>query len=256
MAAYGHHSCVPAKFGFRYPTFWCLSEVKSLFENLGVDFGYLVSETRERIGLIPYIETITPNKMVLFGNPIVKVPSVPGGVPNETVVGPGEIIFPVYLNEFENSVTSFQKVLENKSTTDFNNASISGVTSIEVYLNNRIAAWNDSNPQNQLIDDKEHKKVPFDTKITDWIPIITRGRRLDKSTRIWMDFVMFRDYRDSVIHRKRISAGMGHRELGNYLTRYRFAIPGLLFELHKLFKQRVPSKIIRAFHTYVVIKTD
>ena len=255
IAAYGNHNWTHQRFEYRYPTFWGLSEVKEFFKNRGIDFDSLVNETRHPFSPVPFLENLIRSKWFLSGTAEVKLPSVPGGDPDEVTVGPGQVAFPAFLDEFENSAASFVKAFEEKSIPNFNNAVVSGVTSIEVYLNNQIAAWNASNPNDQLVDDKQHK-VPFGKKVTDLIPKIAYWQRLDKSERFWGDFVEVRDYRDSIIHRKQYSARMEYRELHKYLIKYRFAIPGLLFEMHKIFKQRVPSQIIRVFHTFIVIKTS
>ena len=105
--------------------------------------------------------------------------------------------------------------------------------------------YNAVHPDDQLVDSRRHK-VSFDTKIDEWIPKMSGGRKLDRGGRRWADFRALREFRDqAAIHLKGGGVGIEYAELCRLLNMFRSGIAGLLVDLHLHFSERIPCIIVR-----------
>jgi len=87
---------------------------------------------------------------------------------------------------------------------------------------------------------------------------MAEDKKLDKSIRNWRDFKELKKIRDHVfIHSKSASYGISFPDLAQKINLFRTGIAGILIQLHKLFKEPIPAKIIRTFFSpeVEVVKT-
>ena len=76
------------------------------------------------------------------------------------------------------------------------------------------------------------------------------GKRLDKSRLSWRNLKRLKTIRgDLAIHLKKSALGVSYQQLKEWLNLFRFGIAGLLIDLHLLFDEQLPCKIIRCAHS-------
>lgn len=124
-----------------------------------------------------------------------------------------------------------------------------GIAGIEAYITHRVKIWNHAYPNNALIDTKQ-MKVSFDDKIDKWIPLMSSGKRIDKSNNDWRHYKILRSIRDdAAIHPKTMSMGVSLQQLAENINTLRAGIGGILIQLHCIFAEKIPAIIIRARYT-------
>ncbi len=225
------------------------ADVKRFFRANGHYWDDLVQKCRKLDEPIPLLPV-----NLLGGtwriSPGVRGAIVTGAATNEeievaSVEGPGILITSNYLQLFENAVENFHKCMGSTSFGDFQSSISNGVASIEAYIAHRAWLYNSRQPSEKLVDSKENK-VSFDTKIDEWVPKMSNGKKLDKSGQKWRDFKRLRAVRDELaIHIKQPSLGIEYQEFGELLNLLRSGIAGVLLDLHLLFSEPIPSRIIR-----------
>lgn len=162
------------------------------------------------------------------------------------VEGPGTITVAGYWASFETAIHARDKSVETASYSEFLNSTVQGIASIEAYINQQAEQWNKDHPNDQLVD-SALQKVSFDDKIDVWIPKMTNGLRLEKGYTNWQDFKILRSFRDNLaIHPKQSGYSISLSDLAKNIGLFRTGIAGLLVDIHILFKERIPSVIIRA----------
>lgn len=149
---------------------------------------------------------------------------------------------------FEKSTRDFERALKGMSYVEFLSSLANGVAGIEAYVFEKTYQHNLRSPGNELVDNKKNK-VSFDDKIDKWIPRIV-GMKLNKGGKEWAHFQRLKQVRDTQhAHSKNPSLSITYREMCKLMNLFRSGIAGLLLELHVLFGDKVPSKIIKyAFH--------
>lgn len=240
MAKYGNH-------GHRQ-RFASDADVKRFFQSKGCSWEALVQDCRNPNRIVPIVENLIGSTWVVSGSG--KAAVVAGATTEHekeiaSVEGPGILSFATYLQLFENAVDSLSRSMEKASFSDLQSCVTNGMASIDAYIMHRAFLYNSNNPATQLVDSRDNK-VPQDTKIDEWIPKMLKGNKLDKSGVNWRDFRTLRSIRDDLaIHLKKPAVGISYQQLEQWLNLFRSGIAGLLFDLHLLFDERVPCKIIR-----------
>jgi hypothetical protein len=75
---------------------------------------------------------------------------------------------------------------------------------------------------------------------------MTGGKRLDKSIINWPNYKFLRKIRDdNVIHSKTSGYSISDQKLVEYMNKFKTGIARLLVQLHVLFNEKIPSRIIR-----------
>lgn len=223
------------------------ADVKRFFAANGYAFAQVVEASRNPWQFVPLVENIIGSTFVL---------SAPGGGSASFVnMETGEEVSPVsehgimvmsnYQHSYEQAAASLERAITDCSWGDFLSTLTHGIAAIEAFLNEQAGRWNETHPTQQLLDSKA-EKVSFDDKIDKWIPILTGGRRLDKGDARWADFKQLRGIRDeAAVHIKSPVRGVSFVEMARLMNMTRTGIAGLLMHLHELFKEPVPSKIVR-----------
>lgn len=225
---------------YDYPLHTTL-DVKKFFASKGMKFEDVVEHVRTFTNRVPYFENLIGSTWTVLGGSV--------SMGGETVVdGDGQFATATYWAHFEQMGKQLQAAAANVSMNELHSAVERGVASIEAYIAHRVSIWNSTNPEALLHDNKENK-VPFDDKITAWIPRMTGGYQLDRGTRHWNDFVKLRKVRDTVaVHPRGSSHGINFKTFVDLTNLTRTGIGGLLIDLHVLFGEKVPSGIIRHAH--------
>ncbi len=235
-----------ARFGNHYhrARFETEADVKRFLARDKYEFDDLVEKCRNWPEAVPAVENLIGSTFSVSAGATVSRVDAEG---NEdlTVVGPGTITMAGYWGIFEHAAKDLERAVENASNAELYSAITGGIAAIEGYLNHRAEEWNKRNPSDPL-EDSFHSKISFEDKIDVWLPKMTVGRKLDKSTKNWADFKMLRSIRDNLaIHPKSSGYSTSYTELADRINRFRTGIAGLLVDLHKVFGQRIPATIIR-----------
>jgi hypothetical protein len=223
------------------------ADVERAFARNGVDFARLVDRIRDFNNNVPFFENLIGSTMRTDseGTRISRIDNVTGAE-DMVVEGPGQLVLYGYWATFETFAESLKRAIENKSYSEMQSAIVNGIASIEAYISYRAERWNAENPGKPLVDSVS-SKVSFDDKIDKWIPVMTGGRKLDKSGLEWRDYKVLRAIRDDVtIHPKKSGHAASLADLAKLAYQYKTGIAGILMALHKLFGDQVPRVIIRA----------
>lgn len=239
MAKYGNHG-VRQKFASD-------ADVKRFFQSNSYYWGDLVEVCRNPKEIIPIVENLIGSTWVApqGGAAIVTGAATDREKEITSLKGPGTLTTSTYLQLFENAIDNFHRCIEGAHFGDFQSCVSNGIASIDAYIAHRAWLYNSGQPNEPLIDNKENK-VSQDTKIDEWIPKMSGGKKLVKSGLNWNHFKRLRSVRDAqAIHIKEPAFSISYVELGELLDLFRSGIAGLLIDLHLLFGERIPCKIIR-----------
>jgi hypothetical protein len=222
------------------------ADIKRLIAQKGNDFNAVVEHCRTFTNIVPNLENMASSTVTVSSSPGAPPFTVHFGESVAEITGPTEMVTHVYRGHFESAIKARDKAVQEHSFIQYQQAIVLGVSSIEAYLKRHILKWNEQNPDKMLIDDVQHK-VPFDDKITDWIPLLTNGKIFDKSTFVWNDFITLRTIRDdAAIHSKTPGFSIQYTDLAILINKFRSGIAEFLFQLHLLFNEKVHDPIIRA----------
>lgn len=233
-----------AKEGNHNSTFTTDASVKKFFKLNGYDYDNLVQAVRKYPEPIPLVENLIPSTG--FASPGLKVSRVDTfGNEDLHLEGPGAITMFGYQAQFENAIENIETAIKQSSPQHFLSACINGIASIEGYINFKEEEWNKKHAENLLLDSRQ-SPIRFDDKIDKWLPIMTSGKKLDKSVKNWNDFKRLKAIRDNIaIHPKSSGYAFSLKELSELINCFKTGIAGILVQLHQLFAERIPSRIIR-----------
>lgn len=226
--------------------FWTDADIKRYLQSLGYDFDDLVKRCMENYNMPIPTENLLGSTWRLTGGTATSIS--PTGKELFSVSGSGELTQKAYWGCYEESQKQLKECISDQSYIKFQSALVLGIAAIEAYINYRAGIWNETHPNERLVDSKENK-VSFDQKIDEWIPVMTNQKKLDKGNRNWQEFRYLRDIRDNTtIHMKQSGYGISYKDLADLINRYSYGISGILIQLHKLFNEMIPPIIIRNFY--------
>lgn len=223
------------------------ADVKRFFEANRYNWDDLVQTCRKQNENVPLIENLIGSTWTVGRG---RASIVTGAATDKekeiaSVEGPASLTTSSYLQLFENALDSFHRCMERASFGDFQSCVSNGVASVDAYIAHRAWLYNAGHPSELLVDTKE-TKVSQDTKIDEWIPKMSGGRKLNKSGLNWNHFKRLRGIRDELaVHIKQPAIGITYQQLCEFLNLFRTGIAGLLIDLHLIFDERIPCKIIR-----------
>ena len=223
------------------------ADVKRFFQSNGYYWDDLVQTCRKPNEVVPFVENLVGSTWTVVNAKaaIVTGAATPQEKEIASVEGPGTLTASTYLQLFENAGNNMKRCMESASFGDFQSCVSNGIASIEAYIIQRAWIYNSQQPSELLVDNKENK-VSFDTKIDEWIPKMSGGKRLDKSVLSWNHFKRLLAVRDKLaIHVQMPAFGVNYKELCELLNIFRSGIAGLLIDLHLLFNERIPCGIIK-----------
>lgn len=233
-----------AKDGDHHFAFTTDASVKKFFTLNGYDYDKLVEEVRKYPQPIPLVENILP--ATGFASPGLQVWREDRyGNQDLHFEGPGAFTMFGYQAQFEQAIENIESAVKESSPQHLLTACMNGVAAIEGYVNFKAEEWNKEHPENPLRDTRE-APVRFEDKIDKWLPVMTFGRMLDKGRKNWNDFKKLKGVRDNIaVHPKSSGHAFSLKELADLINCFATGIAGLLVELHRLFGERIPSRMIR-----------
>lgn len=238
FARYGNH--------YHEANFKSDADVKRAFAANGINFEKLVAESREFKQPIPFFENMIPSTVFSAGN--VEMSRVDSKTDDEDLKtkSPGSLVMQGYWATFESAIEARDRSVQKSSFTEYLSAITSGIVSIEGYINYRAEYWNKKH-NDQLLIDSSTTKVSLNDKFDIWIPLMTQGKRLDKSGINWSHFKIIKSIRDDLaIHPKSSGYGISFYDLAEKVNMFRTGMAGLLMQLHLVFEEKIPGIIIRA----------
>lgn len=161
------------------------------------------------------------------------------------VPGEGTIELSGYVSRFETATGAWRRSVAQASHPELLSAITTGMAAIEGYVNSKAIAWNAQHPDDQLIDSAK-RRMSFRRKIEEWVPKLSGGGGLKRDTLFWSDLFEIKKYRDEAVHLKQTVGGVTLGELARLLNLFTSGLAIPLFQLHVVFKQAIPSAIIRA----------
>jgi hypothetical protein len=215
--------------------------MESLVDEIRRDFSTRIPQFENLLGSTWELEGVTMSRVDLST-----------GEPISSGKSPGVYSSEGYWASFEAAVAARDRSIDERSLNEIQNAFVRGCSSIEGYILMKSDMWNRRNPNDQLVDTREFK-TSFDDKIERWIPKMSSGRKLDRSTNHWSDYKRVRGIRDHMtIHPKSPGVGATFDELAEMINLFRTGVAGFLIDLHDHFGDRIPATIIRARYAPLV----
>ena len=237
-----------AKHGNYFPEviFKSYGDVERYYAKRRIDFDREVENCRNYFQhAVPLFENLIGSTLHSSNSSLARINNETGEIDCDTV-GPGTLVINGCHAKFEAAVRARDRAVQNNDFTEFQNAVVQGIASIESYIVYRVELWNLKNSNDQLSDSSE-KKTGFDNKISCWIPKMASGKKLDQSGSVWNDFNKLRVIRNDIdIHPKSSGYSISYQDLASKINLFRNGIAQLLIELHILFNDPIPSIIIRA----------
>lgn len=207
-------------------------EVKGYFEAAGYVFDGVVEECRDPSISIPLVENVIGSTFLMIGDEKTEI-----------------IVTSNYEAAFDAAASHLDRAVTEASFSELESAIVRGIASIEGFLSFQAGNWNEEHPDNPLLDSKEDK-VSFDTKIDDWIPILTGGAKLYKGDIHWQNFKKLRGIRDNlIVHPKSQRGTLTYLDLADLINSFRTGVAGFFIDLHVACRTFVPAHIIRAYYT-------
>lgn len=223
-----------------------VKEVQTYFLQKGHNTNLLVEKCRDPKSYIPEFENI-----------IGPIWHTTGGVTlvdkrdNEEIheiKEPGQFFWTTYEAHLKAACDARDRAVEKDSYLDFQECLSQGFASIDAFLNTQARSWNKQYPKDKLID-SPRQKVSLETKIDEWIPKMSGGKKIKKDDKVWNDFKTLKRLRDeSAIHPKLPGYGVLYKDLAKYINAFRFGVAFFLGNLHLLVGNSVPAIIINAVY--------
>jgi hypothetical protein len=243
LAKFGNHN-----YG-AYQRFQTDADVALFFEQVGVSLDALVEQCRDWKEFVPHLENLVGGTVHIEagGSGSITMIDSSSGEDREIVTfrERGQVFWTTYRGLFEKALEALERGVNNADWGDVLLALSGGVASVEAFISQCAEAWNARHPEDPLVDTK-HTKVSFEDKVTTWIPKMAGGLKLHRGDQVWRDFAILQAIRDKqAIHPKSQFVGATVTEMVATINRFR-SIARLLIRLHVLFKERVPSQVVRA----------
>ena len=213
-----------------------------LSKELGLlgDFDYFVEKCRDYSTSAPFENLADSGIWTAEGGTL----SVTDKITGETHGDYDAIAINAYQGLFGESMELFKASLAENTYSLFRSSIVSGVSSIEAFIRQQAKYYNKINPQEPLLDDF-NSKISFYDKFNIWLPKMT-GNHFDKSGREWEALKKIITFRDNEVVHPKGTYGYNYDEIIALINLYKYGIPGILRQLHVLFKMTIPSNIIRA----------
>jgi hypothetical protein len=246
-----------AKHGNHYQKLDTDAEVKEFYKFNRIDFDQLVSTVRDG-GLVTLLENLAGPGFETASQGRASIRSaVVDAITNEEIAGfdgDGHLTLSPAWSRYETAERRLRDSMERNSIEDLIGAIEAGVSAVEGFIAERARAWNSVNPSAMLIDDAA-KKVSFDVKLNEWIPRMSGGAKIVKGGKNYQHFAELKKFRDDFgAHIKESAHAISAQRFIRLVDLFRTGIAGMMIDLYRAFKMRVPSGMIREFHAADALK--
>ncbi|MHB1949359.1 MAG: hypothetical protein ACYCQI_14745 [Gammaproteobacteria bacterium] len=220
--------------------------IKKWFAANKVQWRDLVAKARKPGIILPFVENIV-------GADFTVICSAEGGVTTTVMhhghesaklVGSGQISMAGYHSKYTMALEARRDAINKGSYSELLNCATHGIASIEAYISSKANIWN-----------KQHNRIVFpvdavsnlDTKL-DWLIVMT-GQALEKQGAIWNHFSDYRNLNNGNFkHNATGAQAASFNDMVKVLNKFRTGIAEILFKLHMLCKEPVPSNIVRGMY--------
>jgi hypothetical protein len=232
--------------------------VERFYAEQSISLVDVIEHCRDKENGVPLLENLLPSGWSVTLGPG-SVAGYTDSEGNEVVVladESGTYVEATSTALFEKAVDDFERSINGMSYVEFLSAIANGTASIEAQILSKVGQYNRRNPGKELVDDKDNK-VPFEDKIKLWVPTMS-GRKLNLGDKNWAHFQRLKRARDTEhTHTKNPALHITYRELCKLLNLFRSGIAGFLLDLHVIFGDTVPSKVIKyAYHPNIKLVTE
>lgn len=238
-----------AKYGNQYHySFHTDGDVERFFNKNNYPFNSVINTCKAFTSPVPLLENFIPASAVIMTDQSIKT-SIMNSDYGEmaSIEGSGFTIIYGYQDQYEKAYSMIDKIIKNSDYQSIMEAITLGVTSVNTYLTFKSIEWNEKHPTDQLVDTKS-SPVSFENKVKLWIPKMTHGKKFDTGGINWEKYLKLENFRnDKEIHIKTISLGITLEEVATLINDFKLGIAGNLVNLHILFGDKIPSKIIRGY---------
>jgi len=245
FARFGNHGCTPRPASN--------PEVEKFLLARNVDTFGLIERLRNPAEHVPFFENLIGATWSTSGGGWSVVSS--SGRELASLSGPGVLSMNDCQAAFESSAKARDRAIGERDMFSLYECLTFGIASIEAFFDRASSAWNESHPNNGLVDTLA-KKITLEDKITKWLPIMSGGTAFDKSNRQWNDFKILKGIRDNhAIHPKGGHA-MSLSDMASHLNSFRHGIAHLLGNIHVILHCPVPAVIINSIYFPDVIVVE
>lgn len=164
------------------------------------------------------------------------------GYEGAKLIGSGQISGADYHSKYTKSLKSRKNAISNGCYSELLNCITNAVASIESYVSSKANVWN---KQHECVEFPVGMTISLETKLNDWLIIMT-GHKLNEFDLIWNHFTDYKNLNNSIFkHNPAGSHAASFDEMANIINKFRTGIAEILFQLHRLFNERIPSNIVR-----------
>jgi hypothetical protein len=220
---------------------WSMDEMRGRLP----DYPQIVADVRSGHA-VKWFENLLGTTWQVFGEAAGTAVHNPVSGERHVLTGPGVIELATYVGRMGTAVEAWRRAVARTNPSDLLTAVGDGFGAIEAYLNSKARLWTAEHPSDPLEDTKE-SPVQTREKLNKWVPLMTRGNRIDPQSPFWRDLVAMQRYRnDEAIHPRGSSSAIDLTQFVQLLNMFTSGIAIPLLQLHTFYNEQMPSVIIRA----------
>jgi len=221
-------------------------ELSTYFAQLGINFSNVIEECRDSSRTVPDFENTVRSPRLASGDGVTVI-----GSPRDISVKAersGHLMASSYQDHFEAACSARDKAVRQGSVAAFHECLSQGFASIGALLNTEVTRWNKRLTHSPLLA-PEGCEMGLENKLTDWLPILSGDKQLDRAGHSWNDFKKLKKLRDEhAIDEKQSAHSMSYKKLARNIDYFRYGIAQILWDMHLLLGKPVPAAIINAVY--------
>jgi hypothetical protein len=216
------------------------------FKQNGVSWKKLVEEVRFLSKNVPFVENLIGYEIALEGAvDNVKCAIYHYGYQVAELSGAGKLNVFDYHAKYLKAFEARETTVKRSDYSDLLNCVTHGIASVESYVTAKANLCNQRAGRLLFSVDEVSN---LDDKLNNWLFDMT-GYRMNQSGVIWNHFTDLKDLNNKKFkHTSQGAQANSYDVMAKIINKFRTGIARMLFELHKLFKEPVPSKIIRGIY--------
>lgn len=219
-------------------------EIKQWFEKNRYEWRRLIENART-LKTIPLVENLIDYEFSLQASKNTSVTIYQSGHETAKLVGPGQLNVFNYHSRFIKALEERGNAVKKNSYADLLSCITHAIASVELYINSKINLWNQNNKQSPL---SLESHVKLDEKLNGQLFTMC-GYRMNQLNTVWNHFIDLKNLNNEIFkHNATGSDAASYNKMAQIINKFRTGIAMLLFKLHQLFKEPVPSKIIRGVY--------
>lgn len=230
-------------------------QVKEWFLQNGYKWKNLKKKTRRWDNFIPFVENLLHETWEVSEGGHAQAHSSVSGELLAEVKGSGKFVTSDYQAKLRSALKLKKEAIENADLEVFYSCLSKAFSSVDSYFNIKASEYNFSEGKEILIDTKD-KPASLDKKFKEWVPLLTKGQKLDLGRKPWQLFKKLQEIRNSEsIHPKQKAQGYTYKQLADLLNDFRDGFAVMFLNLHVINNDHACNALIReAFSPDVFVK--